>query len=64
MLLEKLVGEGNDKSLSYRHMQLKEENEGERTVSVLYFWCYYSLKIVMTTNTIFLFRILKLCTLF
>lgn len=63
MLLEKLVGEGNA-SPCLRHMQLKEENEGERTVSVLYFWCYYSLKIVMTTNTIFLFRILKLCALF
>lgn len=63
MQLEKLVG-GGKAGPCLTDMQLKEENEGERTDSVLYFWCNYSVRIVMTIKTVFLFVIFKLCTSF
>lgn len=63
MQLEKLVGRGKA-GPCLTDMQLKEENEGERTDSVLCFWCNYSIRIVMTIQTIFLFVIFQLCTSF
>lgn len=62
MQLEKLVG-GGKAGPCLTDMQLKE-NEGERTDSVLYFWCNFSIRIVMTIKTVFLFVIFKLCTSF
>lgn len=61
MQLEKLVG-GGKAAPCLTDMQLKGENEGEGTDSGLYFWCSYSVRIVMTIKTGFLLVIFQLCT--